>query len=393
MIKKLSIIVFLSSYIYAQNKAIDFDEFLNNALQNSPYLKALNLSINLASQEGKKLTRYENPSLAIAFSQFEPDIGSRGNGFSVAVSQPVRLWGVGSDKNNLAYSMKEKAKSNVLFSRATLVQNISLMFVQYAKKKELYNLAKKELEIILRIYEITQARLEAGTVSQGKMLQVKVDYERIEVYLDFLELSAKQEYFKLLEIAGYSQEINLSHTYDFKVKNRTSLLENPALKLFKNVKKEAIAQAKVNTNKVEWVELVAEYEKEPQENIFRIGLSVPLAVFNTKKEEISIANLQSKSADFASQKESRKLTLKMLSLKSERELLEKLKTKNEKTLQTQERLLKMFEESYKIANINLIELQNIRNRVIKTKESAIKIKFATDANSIQTNYITGAYNE
>jgi cobalt-zinc-cadmium efflux system outer membrane protein len=53
----------------------------------------------------------------------------------------------------------------------------------------------------------------------------------------------------------------------------------------------------------------------------------------------------------------------------------------------------MFEDAYKIANVNLLELQNIKNRVIQTKEALIKIQTAIDQNTITTNYIAGAYNE
>ena len=44
MIKILSVIVFISSMLFSQN----FDEFLNNAIKNSPYLKSSDLSINTA---------------------------------------------------------------------------------------------------------------------------------------------------------------------------------------------------------------------------------------------------------------------------------------------------------------------------------------------------------
>ena len=56
-------------------------------------------------------------------------------------------------------------------------------------------------------------------------------------------------------------------------------------------------------------------------------------------------------------------------------------------------LLKMFEEGYKIANINLLELQDIKNKVIETKERLIQIKTALNQNAIITNYMQGNYNE
>jgi cobalt-zinc-cadmium efflux system outer membrane protein len=60
---------------------------------------------------------------------------------------------------------------------------------------------------------------------------------------------------------------------------------------------------------------------------------------------------------------------------------------------TQIELLNMFQDAYKIANINLLELQDIKNKVIETKQRLIKIQTALNQNAIISNYIQGSYNE
>ncbi len=389
MIKILSVVVFLSSSMLA----LDFDEFLNNALKNSPYLKSHDLSIKQASLQGKILTRYENPSVELEYSQFDIDKISDKNGYRAAFSQPIRLWGIGSDREKLALSTEKKVQANYTLSHAQLTQDISLLFVEYAQKHELYTLAQEELDIASRIYEISQARFQAGTISQGVMLQAKVDYEMVDISLDSLKISFNERYFKLLEVAGYVNAVELNHNYVFSVKESAYLSSNPDLKLIDMSKKEALAREEVNSNSLEFIDLFGEYENELDQDIFRVGVSFPLTLFNTKKEETQVAKLEASKAEFYAKKESDKITLKTAKLNQERILLKKLKIKNETTLKTQEKLLKMFEDSYKIANVNLLELQNVKNRVIKTKESLIKIESALDANAIQTNYIAGAYNE
>ena len=390
MIKILSVVVFLSSNIFAQ---VNFNEFLNNALKNSPYLKSNTLSIKQATLEGEALNRYENPSLELEFAQFKPDVGVDENGYRVAVAQPIRLWGIGSDKEEFAKSLKTKAKANYTLSHANLSKNISLLFVEYAHKQKSYLLAKEELAIASRIYEISIARYEAGTISQGVMLQAKVDFEMVDINLDTLSLSAKDEYLKLLEVAGYTKEIELNHNYDFNLQSDSKSSKNPDLEYINSLQNEAITSSKVNSNKLEYVDLLAEFENEPDQDIFRVGVSIPLVIFNSKKQEMQIAKLESSKAKFIAKKHLGEITLNRLKLTQQRDLLKSLEAKNIKTLSTQEKLLKMFEDGYKIANVNLLELQNIKNRVIKTKESLIKIKFALDVNAINTNYISGAYNE
>jgi cobalt-zinc-cadmium efflux system outer membrane protein len=53
----------------------------------------------------------------------------------------------------------------------------------------------------------------------------------------------------------------------------------------------------------------------------------------------------------------------------------------------------MYEDGYEISNINLLQLQDIKNRVIETKRTLIQIHTALNQNAIYTNYTQGSYNE
>ena len=62
-------------------------------------------------------------------------------------------------------------------------------------------------------------------------------------------------------------------------------------------------------------------------------------------------------------------------------------------INAQQELLLMYEDGYKIANINLVELQLIKNQMIRTQEKLIDINRQKENNIIEYNYLTGAYNE
>ena len=389
MIKILSVVVLISASLFAQS----FDEFLNNALKNSPYLKSSNLSISQARERGSELKRYENPSLELEYSQFKPESTKDDNGYRAAFTQPIRLWGVGDDKNAVADAMTKRAESGYLLTYAQFVRDISLLYTIYANQKKYLSLGEEELEIAKHIYDISKERNLAGTISKGVMLQAKVDYEMAEIKKEALNLDIQEAYYKLLEFAGISNEIELDFEHKFKALTDSKASTNPKIIYLESLKKEATASSLLNSNKVEWIDLVAEYENEPEQNIIRVGASIPLAVFNTKSQEKQIAKLEAQKSELLVQKEDAKIKLEQIRLKKQRDLLSLLRSKNEKTLKTQTKLLKMFEDGYKIASINLLELQNIKNRVIKTKESLIKIDTALNQNAITTNYIAGAYNE
>lgn len=177
MIKILSAVVLISASLYAQS----FDEFLNNAIKNSPYLKSSNLSIEQTRQEGSALMRYENPSLDIVYSQFKPKDTSDDSGYSLSYTQPVRLWGVSDDKKSFADAMTKRAKSDYSLNYAQYVRDISMLYTVYADQKKYLSLGEEELEIAKHIYDISKERNIAGTISKGVLLQAQVDYEMAEI--------------------------------------------------------------------------------------------------------------------------------------------------------------------------------------------------------------------
>jgi cobalt-zinc-cadmium efflux system outer membrane protein len=122
-------------------------------------------------------------------------------------------------------------------------------------------------------------------------------------------------------------------------------------------------------------------------------VKLPLAFFNTKSQEKQIARLEADKVDLLIQNKNTQLDLESHRLQKQKQKLMRLKEQNTEVLKTEIELLKMFEEGYKIANINLLELQDIKNKVIETKERLIQIKTALNQNAITTNYMQGSYNE
>ncbi|PHR54432.1 MAG: hypothetical protein COA44_13015 [Arcobacter sp.] len=387
MLKNILISGLLCTLLSAQS----FDEFLQKAIDNSPYLKASTLNLEQAQEEGSALTRYANPSLALEYSNFSPDIGERDNGYRVNLSQPLRLWGVGSAKDRLSHLINENAKVNYISKKALFIRDISLAFSLYSQKKMLRSLGNEELKIAKTIYEISKARYEVGTISRGVMLQSQVAFELIGISNNTLSLQSEQSYYSLLKFAGINEEISLDTSSSFKLLSTKST--NPKILKFEAAGKQALAEADVNSNAVEWVKVFAEYESEPEQDIARIGLNIPLAVFNTKSQEKTIAKLEATKSELLVLNETTQQDIEKTRLSSQRQRLELLKSQNQKILITEEELLIMFKEGYKIANINLLELQDIKNKMIETKEAIIQIQNALNQNIIYTNYLQGSYND
>ena len=387
--KIITTLLLLSTIIFAEN----FEQFLSKALETSPYLKSSALNIEQVSIEGSILSRYKNPKLQVEYSSFEPDLGPSKNGYRLNYSQPIRLWSVGEDKNALTQANIKNADASYMQKRARFIRKLSLLYSNYSQSKKLLALGKQELSIAKKIYDISLARFEGGSIHEGLKLQAQVDFEMVESLQEKLFLSSTNTYFNLLSFAGVNEEIELQENYDFSLKNDFSSTQNPSITLYKAQKNRALKEEKLNSNKIEWINLFTELENEPSQDILRLGVTIPLAIFNDKSEEKSIANLEATQAELLIENENSRLNMKLLRLQKERLSLFKLNEQSKKILKTQEKLLKMYEDAYKIANISLLQLQDIKNKLIQTRRQIIQTDTALNQNAIYTNYNQGSYNE
>lgn len=371
--------------------AKDFEHFLESAIEKSPFLKASTLVVEQVTQEGSTLTRYENPNLELEASYFDPAAGDGEIGYRAAYAQPVRLWGIGNNKENLASANVALAKADYTQAKAAFVRDISLQYTNYAQRDLRLTLASEELGLANTIYAISKARYEAGTISRGIMLQAQVDYKMVLARVQTLALSRQREYYALLKNAGVKEEIELDTAYTFIY--RIDLKQNPEVLQLVKRQKRALANAEVNANKVEWMSLVGEYEKEPDQEIFRFGASIPLAFFNTRIQEKKIATLEASRTAMLTENVQNQLQIEMKRLRYETDALKRVQEIDEDILEDEQELLMMYEDGYKIANVNLLALQDAKTRLIETKDRLIRIKIELDRNAIIQNYLQGNYND
>lgn len=396
MLKNIFISGLLCTFLSAESfpeKPMSFNVFLQNAITNSLYLESSALAVKQTQYSGNILTRNENPTVEIEYANFIPDVGSNDNGYKVNYSQPIRLWGVSDSKLHLSNDMLNNANAEYSKKRMIFIRDVSFYYISYSEQKTLLELANEELEIAKNIYDISKARYESGTISRGVMLQAKIDYESVEIANESLLLAIEQSYYNLLRVAGIHKEVKLDTSYTFVPTIKNDTTNNPSIKLLKSEQIKALSEAKANANSVEWMNLYAEYENEPEQNIARFGLNFPLAIFSTKSEEKQIASLQASRAELLINNETKGLNIDMRRLQKERLSLERLRIKNEKILKSEHELLEMYQRGYKIANINLLQLQDIKNKLISTKRNLIKINTALNKNAITMNYNQGVDND
>lgn len=388
--KNILVLLSLPALLCAQS----FDTFLENALQSSPYLRANALSVQRTKAESQKLQRYKNPTLSLEGVYYAPDSAKDESGYRMALTQPLRLWGVGDAIESLGKARLLASESLARLSYAEFQQRLSLLYIEYITLSSLEKLAKEELNISQSIKQISHERYMGGTIAKVKYLQTKVELKRVQNLLNQRRVKRVQAYYRLLAFAGIKEEPELDTNYSFKMlETKESRLENAKISYLKAQKRSFDSLAKLKENKISWIDISAEYEREIDQDVMRLGVDIPLTLFNKNKEEQQVARLQAKESELSVENEELKLSLTLKRLGKELELLEELILSTKELYSSQKELLEMYEDAYKIASVNLLELQNIKNQLIETKTKAILLQKQKNQNIVTYNYALGAYNE
>ncbi len=365
---------------------VDFQTLRNLALKNSLYLQSNALLIDEAKLEQAKTTRYQNLSLEIEYSKFDQENGHRLN-----LSQPIRLWGVGDAREELAKMITETAKSEVKLTRAKFLYRLSELYLSYKEACALEKLATQEETIAKRVYMIAQKRYENGTIAKADMLQAKLAYTLAASKVQEKALEKLVCYYDLLAFSGINEEMTILDDYSFT--QTAQPLHNPTLTYLKSKKSRTQATAKLYGNKVEWINLYAEWEAEPEVDIYRVGLGIPLPLFNDRSEEKQQAKLQAKAEELIIKNYQSHLDFQLVKLSKSLQTLNKLIDSYRMTLDNQQELLTLFEEGYKIASIDIVQIEQVKNALIETKRRLILARIEKERNINTQNYLKGNYNE
>lgn len=376
--------------------AEDFKYFLNKALEENPNLKSSEIEIEITKEKSSILTRFDNPTIDFNYANYElKEENKNDDGYGIGVTQKIVPWNVSNEKDGLAEATIKNEENLYNLNKQEFIKELSLKYTTYAKGKLLLNVIEKSHNIANKVYEITEERYKVGAVAKVELLQSQIELMDIKKKKEELNLEVMNSYYNLINFSGisYVKPIELESDYKFKITKNTNLDKNPFINLEQSKKKMLLAEAILNSNTIDSFDIYYSYSQEPDQDVNKVGISVPLPIWNIKSQEGKIAKLQAQKTDLLVEKEKQQAFMEYEKLIKERDLLEKLQIENENVLKLQTQTLEMLIEKLKISQISIIDIQNAKAKLIQTMTDIINIKTALNQNAIFINYIQGEYND
>lgn len=379
----------LVTILHAQS----YEELLNRAIENSAILHNSKQEIEYSTLEGEINTRLANPNIELEVANFSSGnfLGDNSVGLRTGITQEIILPWVKDKKEKLTQTKITLSQANHSLDKLDFIYQFNRHYSLYKKSVEKERLGNESIQLSREILHIVNERFYAGGIAKHELLQVKIEQQNAIAKQKELELQTLKAKNRLLLYASLDASVSIDTNHQFGVLKKDSL--HPILKVTKAKEKVANSSLQIAQNSVESVKLYSEIEREPNEDIIRFGLSLPLAISHTKAEEKQLAKIELQKQRFTFQAQKKAFRLELEQLKKEIVLDQEMIEHYETLLKEQQELLKIYEQGYRIAKVNLLKLNTLKQTLLSNKEKRIERQFMIEEKQIKIAYLKGAGHE
>ena len=391
---KRSIFLMMLSSLYLFG--MSYEAFKKETLKHTKILKAQEINAALAKVESARMLRPDNPSVQIDAARYRPDASRAGYGYSAMLSQPVRT--PGFMRGVQAQSEANRALAQALTDkrRADFLKEFESYYTDYIYLNRLEALLRQESKLAKRTVSIAYARYKNGAADRVSYLRAKAAALQLATQRSTVEREIKSRYYTLLTLSGLKAPLRIpkmKFIYPVKLPKLIKHGKAPKTALYAAKQKEAASKLIQAETLVEKVNIYGGIEKEPDQSILRLGLSLPLPLLHQKKEERQLAKLRLQQLGIEQRQYENEIANTRQSLKASLSSLIHAYRENRQLVREQRSIVRLLQEGYKLSGEKLFELVSEQKRLIENQKSLLNLEKEINQLQITLRYIQGYYNE
>lgn len=374
---------------------MNYTQFKKHTLKHAKTLQSQTLNVAKTEVKNAIALRTSNPTLSLEVGRYDPEFQSHRYGYSVSASQKIRTQ---SYLDALTQSADAQSVLTQLLSkegRANYIKALEQYYTKYVYESKMLQLLHEEIKLSKKMTHIAKARYTNGSENKVTYLQAKIQSLQLKTELHSAKVARDTYYYTLLAMAGYTKSINLNKRFIYGVNLPIHYASH------NNIQKQILhaknrlytSQFIQKSNIFTSYDLTAGVEKEPEQSILRVGISIPLPLQHNKEEEKILAKLQMQQLSLDQEQLALNIeTDKRMYIAAIRDRIAQYKSL--KILKKeQQSLTNLLTEGYKIAQGSLFELMLSKNRLIQTKKQLLQTQKEINMQKIELRYLQGGYND
>ena len=284
----------------AAERVLGLDDAIRVARERSPSLALARADAARAAAATRTSRQYGNPSITGLGGRLQgrnSDV-NEGNMYRVTVSQPLESPYVRIAERRVADTALAAAEAGAEAADAELVARVKQAFSEAVRADQLLMLSAEQLELLSRVKQATAKKVEVGEGPGLDLARAETEVLKARRDVAAAKASVSQAQLSLRSAIGdlEGEEIRVEGALPpFELPHRDVLLEHLS------ERSPLIVQARLDLERarhqvdlqkqlrLDGFRLEAEWEHEPDDNKYLVGLRIPLPVWNRRGGEIAEA--------------------------------------------------------------------------------------------------------
>ncbi len=284
----------------AGERALGLDEAIRLARERSPTLAVARADQERAFAATRTARQYENPSITGLGGHLEGRSSDQRDGsmYGMTLRQPLESPFARVAERRAADSALAAARAGAVAVDAEIVARVKRAFSQALRADQLLALSSEQLELLSRVRKAIAKKVEVGEGAGLDLARAETEVLKARRDVAAANTAVSQAQLSLRSAIGdlESEEIRVvGGLPPFVLPPRSDLLERLA------AQSPLLEQARLDVDRarhqvdlerqlrLDGVGLEAEWEREPDNNKFLVGLRIPLPVWNRRAGEIAEA--------------------------------------------------------------------------------------------------------
>ena len=358
-------------FMFSTGHGETFDQILSKALQKSPYLKAIENQTKEVEGEIKSAKSIPNPEVSLMFGRLYSQSDESGVVLTeFSVEQPLKLWG--SRKKAIEEALIRKSAYMFMFEseKRKFISELYTAFYTAVFKKEIMKIKQKEYQITKDIYRFVKKSYQLGEETKLNLFRAEKDLKVAQIELKQAETEYSISLKDLSSLSGFEVkdvEGELSSIKDLKNIDINQIPQINYLKKIIETTEKGIDLQKALAKPQISIEFAAsEDEVDLGKYEFGIGIKASIPVFYRNQGEI--IKLIYKKKGYVNLLKQKKIYFrsKLNGLKEKYAvLIKQIDEINQQIIPSVSNALKLGEKSFKLKEITLFELSDLRKQYIQ----------------------------
>lgn len=275
-------------------------QLIDLAFEKNPVLGVTRAQEDAAQATLTSAKSFYNPEIEVLSgpSRYRSGSNDARSNYYVGISQPLEFSDVRSARREIAQSSIDLASSNTTNTQVDLRTRVKSAFYQLVQRRAFLDISNADKQLLSQIRERVKLRVDVGEAPKYEL--IKADTEALAAERDYQAALVKVSEARAMlrgligaslpldfEISG---NLPLQQTLPSLEQLLNRLPESPTLQQMKKVNEVAQAKLKLEESlRMPGLTLKAQVDTDPDVSMLRMGLALPLPLWNRREGQIAEA--------------------------------------------------------------------------------------------------------